>query len=268
MGTDEITAPQDAPSGTGNSDVTACMLIIGNEVLSGRTQDKNLSFLGAALGEIGIDMREARIIPDDPAIIIETVNDCRARFDYVFTTGGIGPTHDDITADCVADAFGVPLEFHPEAMARLTAHYEAMDTEFNEARQRMARIPQGGGLIDNPVSTAPGFVIENVYVMAGVPKIMQAMVENILPTLKGGEQLSSITVSAQVPEGQIAAAMGALQAEYEDVNLGLYPFYGPAGAGVSVVARARDQARLEAVEGRVIAYFDEIGAERVARPQK
>ena len=197
MGTDEITAPQDAPSGTGNSDATACMLIIGNEVLSGRTQDKNLSFLGTALGEIGIDMREARIIPDDPAIIIETVNDCRARFDYVFTTGGIGPTHDDITADCVAEAFGVPLEYHPEAMARLTAHYETMGTEFNEARQRMARIPKGGGLIDNPVSTAPGFVIENVYVMAGVPKIMQAMVENILPTLKGGEQLSSITVSAR-----------------------------------------------------------------------
>ena len=189
MGTDETTAPQDASSRTGNSDVTACMLIIGNEVLSGRTQDKNLSFLGAALGEIGIDMREARIIPDDPAIIIRTVNDCRARFDYVFTTGGIGPTHDDITADCIADAFGVPLEFHHEAMARLSAHYKAMGTEFNEARQRMARIPQGGGLIDNPVSTAPGFVIENVYVMAGVPKIMQAMVENILPTLTDAPNL-------------------------------------------------------------------------------
>ena len=148
--------------------VTACMLIIGNEVLSGRTQDKNLSFLSTCLGEIGVDMREARIIPDDPATIIDTLNACRARFDYVFTTGGIGPTHDDITADCVAEAFDVPLEYHPEAMARLTAHYEAMGAEFNEARQRMARIPRGGGLIDNPVSTAPGFVIENVYVMAGV----------------------------------------------------------------------------------------------------
>ena len=268
MGTDDTAASQDASSADGDGNVTACMLIIGNEVLSGRTQDKNLSFLGTALGEIGIDMREARIIPDDPAIIVETLNTCRARFDYVFTTGGIGPTHDDITADCVAEAFGVPLEYHSEAMARLAAHYETMGTEFNEARQRMARIPKGGGLIDNPVSTAPGFVIENVYVMAGVPKIMQAMVENILPMLNGGEQLSSITVSAQVPEGQIAAAMGALQGEYEDVNLGLYPFYGPAGAGVSVVARARDQARLGAVEARVIAYLDEIGAERVARRQK
>ncbi|MEC8566569.1 MAG: competence/damage-inducible protein A [Pseudomonadota bacterium] len=268
MGTDDTTASQDASTANGDGNVTACMLIIGNELLSGRTQDKNLSFLGIALGEIGIDMREARIIPDDPAIIVDTLNTCRARFDYVFTTGGIGPTHDDITADCVAEAFGVPLEYHSEAMARLAAHYETMGTEFNEARQRMARIPKGGGLIDNPVSTAPGFVIENVYVMAGVPKIMQAMAENILPMLNGGEQLSSITVSAQVPEGQIAAAMGALQGEYEDVNLWLYPFYGPAGAGVSVVARARDQARLGAVEARVIAYLDEIGAERVARPQK
>jgi molybdenum cofactor synthesis domain-containing protein len=254
-----------APEDASDINVTACMLIIGNEVLSGRTQDKNLAFLAAALGEIGVDMREARIIPDDPQTIIDTLNTCRARFDYVFTTGGIGPTHDDITADCVAAAFGVPLEYHPEAMARLTAHYEAMDTEFNEARQRMARIPQGGGLIDNPVSTAPGFVIENVYVMAGVPKIMQAMVENIFPTLKGGEQLASITVSAQVPEGQIAGAMGELQSEYGDVNIGLYPFYGPAGAGVSVVARGRDQARLDTVQAKLIAYFDEIGATRIVR---
>ena len=268
MGIDDTTASQDASPANGDGNVTACMLIIGNEVLSGRTQDKNLSFLGSALGEIGIDMREARIIPDDPVIIVETLNTCRARFDYVFTTGGIGPTHDDITADCVADAFGVPLEYHPEAMSRLMAYYKSMDTDFNEARQRMARIPKGGRLIDNPVSTAPGFVIENVYVMAGVPKIMQAMVKNILPTLRGGEKLASITVSAQVPEGQIAAAMGALQGEYEDVNLGLYPFYGPAGAGVSVVARARDQVRLSAVEARVIAYLEEIGAERVARRQK
>ncbi|MEC7512308.1 MAG: competence/damage-inducible protein A, partial [Pseudomonadota bacterium] len=141
MGTDDTTASQDASTANGDGNVTACMLIIGNELLSGRTQDKNLSFLGIALGEIGIDMREARIIPDDPAIIVETLNTCRARFDYVFTTGGIGPTHDDITADCVAEAFGVPLEYHPVAMAQLTAHYEIMGTEFNEARQRMARIP-------------------------------------------------------------------------------------------------------------------------------
>ena len=248
--------------------VTACMLIIGNEVLSGRTQDKNLSFLSTCLGEIGVDMREARIIPDDPATIIDTLNACRARFDYVFTTGGIGPTHDDITADCVAEAFDVPLEYHPEAMAQLTAHYEAMGAEFNEARQRMARIPRGGGLIDNPVSTAPGFVIENVYVMAGVPKIMQAMVENVLPTLKGGEQLASITVTAQVPEGQIADEMGALQGEYDDINLGLYPFYGPQGAGVSVVARSRDKPRLAEVEEKIRAYFVRIDAPLVERPAK
>mgnify|MGYP001475595341 CR=1 FL=1 len=247
---------------------TAAIIVIGDEILSGRTKEKNIGWMAEQLGEMGITLREARIIPDIKKVIIDTVLELSAQCDLVFTSGGIGPTHDDITAECVAEAFGVPLEYHSEAMARLTAYYETIGTEFNEARQRMARIPKGGGLIDNPVSTAPGFVFENVYVMAGVPKIMQAMVENILPTLKGGEQLSSITVSAQVPEGQIAAAMGALQGEYEDVNLGLYPFYGPAGAGVSVVARARDQARLGAVEARVIAYLDEIGAERVARPQK
>ena len=253
---------------TDKKQITAAMLIIGNEVLSGRTQDKNLAFVGNALGEIGIDMKEVRIVPDEQDEIVDAVNALRAKYTYVFTSGGIGPTHDDITADCIAAAFGVSLDMHPLATQLLEAHYEAQGIEFNAARARMARIPDGASLIDNPVSTAPGFRIGNVHVMAGVPKIMQAMVENILPTLKGGEQLSSITVSAQVPEGQIAAAMGALQDEYEDVNLGLYPFYGPAGAGVSVVARARDQARLGAVEARVIAYLDEIGAERVARPQK
>ena len=246
--------------------VTAAMIIIGNEVLSGRTQDKNLAFVAKMLGEIGIDMLEARVIPDELDVVVAAVNELRARYDYIFTAGGIGPTHDDITADCIAAAFGVKLEKHPLAMQALQAHYDAQEADFNEARQRMARIPEGASLIENPVSTAPGFKIENVHVMAGVPKIMQAMMENILPTLKGGEALSSITVTSSIPEGSIAAEMGGLQEQFPDVNIGLYPFYSPEGAGVSVVARGRDQAQLAAVEAAVKAHLAEIGAPLVARP--
>ena len=247
--------------------VTAAMIIIGNEVLSGRTQDKNLAFVAQMLGEIGVDMQEARIIPDVLETVVATVNELRARHDYVFTSGGIGPTHDDITADCIAAAFEVKLEKHPLAMQALQAHYDAQEADFNEARQRMARIPEGASLIENPVSTAPGFKIDNVYVMAGVPKIMQAMMENILPTLKGGETLSSITVTSSIPEGSIAAEIGALQQQYPDVNIGLYPFYSAQGAGVSVVARGRDMAQLQAVETAIKAHLAAIGAPLVARPK-
>jgi molybdenum cofactor synthesis domain-containing protein len=247
--------------------VTAAMIIIGNEVLSGRTQDKNLAFVAQMLGEIGVDMQEARIIPDVLETVVATVNELRARHDYVFTSGGIGPTHDDITADCIAAAFEVKLEKHPLAMQALQAHYDAQEADFNEARQRMARIPEGASLIENPVSTAPGFKIDNVYVMAGVPKIMQAMMENILPTLKGGETLSSITVTSSIPEGSIAAEMGALQQQYPDVNIGLYPFYSAQGAGVSVVARGRDMAQLQAVETAIKAHLAAIGAPLVVRPK-
>ena len=247
--------------------VTAAMIIIGNEVLSGRTQDKNLAFVAQMLGEIGVDMQEARIIPDVLETVVATVNELRARHDYVFTSGGIGPTHDDITADCIAAAFEVKLEKHPLAMQALQAHYDAQEADFNEARQRMARIPEGASFIENPVSTAPVFKIDNVYVMAGVPKIMQAMMENILPTLKGGETLSSITVTSSIPEGSIAAEMGALQQQYPDVNIGLYPFYSAQGAGVSVVARGRDMAQLQAVETAIKAHLAAIGAPLVARPK-
>ncbi len=247
--------------------VTAAMIIIGNEVLSGRTQDKNLAFVAQMLGEIGVDMQEARIIPDVLETVVATVNELRSRHDYVFTSGGIGPTHDDITADCIAAAFNVKLEKHPLAMQALQAHYDAQEADFNEARQRMARIPEGASLIENPVSTAPGFKMENVYVMAGVPKIMQAMMENILPTLKGGETLSSITVTSSIPEGSIAAEMGALQEQYAEVNIGLYPFYSAQGAGVSVVARGRDMAQLQAVEAAIKAHLAAIGAPLVERPK-
>ena len=163
---------------------TACLLVIGNEVLSGRTQDANIRFLATGLGEIGIPLREVRVIPDVPQTIIDTVNEVRAKFDYVFTTGGIGPTHDDITSECIAAAFGVPWEPHPDAWARMERSYKP--GEFNAARQRMATMPRGATLIDNAISVAPGFQIGNVYVMAGVPRIMQSMFEWLAPQLQGG----------------------------------------------------------------------------------
>ena len=246
--------------------VTAAMMIVGNEVLSGRTQDKNLAFVAAALGEIGIDMREVRIVPDEMDEVVAAVNALRAKYTYVFTSGGIGPTHDDITADCIAAAFGVELEMHPLAVQLLEAHYEAQGIEFNAARARMARIPEGASLIDNPVSTAPGFRIGNVHVMAGVPKIMQAMMENILPTLEGGEKLSSVTVTAQVPEGSIAEAMEQLQNAHPQVSIGLYPFYGADGAGVSVVGRGTDLQALAAVEQAAKELFGKMGAALIQRP--
>ncbi len=173
---------------------TACLLVIGNEVLSGRTQDANIKFLATRLGEIGIPLREVRVIPDVPATIIGTVNEVRARFDHVFTTGGIGPTHDDITSECIAAAFGVPWEPHPEAWARMERHYKP--GEFNAARQRMATMPRGATLIDNAISIAPGFTIGNVHVMAGVPRIMQSMFDALAPSLAGGPPIVSRAVHA------------------------------------------------------------------------
>ena len=187
-----------------SASVTAALIIIGNEVLSGRTHDKNLPYIAEKLNGVGVRLTEARVIPDIPDIIIRTVRELRANFTYVFTTGGIGPTHDDITADCVAEAMGVSIDIDPEALRRLEIHYENSGLEINEARLRMARIPAGATLIDNPISAAPGFRISNVHVMAGVPKIMQAMLDGILPTLKGGRPMISITLRCSLPEGRIA----------------------------------------------------------------
>lgn len=222
--------------------VTACLLIIGNEILSGRTKDANLAFLGTRLNEIGIRLMEARVIPDVEATIVATLNEVRARFDYVFTTGGIGPTHDDITAACVAKAFGLPLTLHPEAHARLLAHYPK--GELNESRLRMAHTPEGAKLIDNPVSTAPGFQIENVFVMAGIPAIMQAMFDGIVHRLVGGKPLLSRSLTLALPEGRIAKDLGALQEAYPDVEMGSYPFNRQGNFGTRLVLRATDPARL------------------------
>ncbi|MBV8914958.1 MAG: competence/damage-inducible protein A [Acetobacteraceae bacterium] len=241
---------------------TSCLLVIGNEVLSGRTQDANIKFIATGLGEIGIPLREVRIIPDVAETIIETVNDCRARFDHVFTTGGIGPTHDDITSECVAAAFGVPWEPHPEAWARMERHYRP--GEFNAARQRMATMPRGAKLIDNPVSVAPGFTIGNVHVMAGVPRVMQAMFAALVPTLEGGTPVASRAVYAVgLLEGNVAAGLEAIQKRYPDLDLGSYPFYRGTGNGVALVAKGTDPARLEACIAEVTAVVRELGKEPV-----
>jgi molybdenum cofactor synthesis domain-containing protein len=237
---------------------TACLLVIGNEVLSGRTQDANIRFLAVKLGEIGIPLREVRVIPDVPATIIETVNATRAMFDYVFTTGGIGPTHDDITSECVAAAFGVPWEPHPEAWARMERSYKP--GEFNAARQRMATMPRGAALIDNALSVAPGFQIGNVYVMAGVPRVMQSMFEWLAPRLQGGPKIEQRAVYAVgLPEGVIAEGLGAIQARYPQLDLGSYPFYRPGGNGVALVAKGTDVTAAEAAIAEVTALITGFG---------
>ena len=237
---------------------TACLLVIGNEVLSGRTQDLNIKFLATGLGTIGIPLREVRVIPDVPDTIITTVNEVRARFDHVFTTGGIGPTHDDITSECVAQAFGVPWEPHPEAMARLERHYK--QGEFNAARQRMATMPRGATLIDNAVSIAPGFTIGNVHVMAGVPRIMQAMFTWLAPQLAGGPPIVSRAVYAiGLLEGSVAAGLSAIQDRHPNLDLGSYPFYRATGNGVALVAKGPDATDAETAITEVTTLIQQMG---------
>ena len=250
---------------------TACLLIIGNEVLYGRTKDANLQFLGTRLGEIGIPLREVRVIPDVPETIIGTVNAVRAKFTYVFTTGGIGPTHDDITAECISRAFGVPWEQHPEAMALLAAHYASREppAEFNAARQRMATMPRGARLIPNPVSVAPGFIIGNVHVMAGVPRIMQAMFEQLAPSLQGGTPVQSRAVhAAGLLEGRIAEGLGEIQARFPKVEIGSYPYYRENGGGVALVAKGTDVALLDAAIVEITALVSGLGHAPVAGEPK
>jgi molybdenum cofactor synthesis domain-containing protein len=239
---------------------TACVVVIGNEVLSGRTQDANIRFLATRLGEIGMPLREVRVIPDDRAVIIDTLNTVRAAFDHVFTTGGIGPTHDDITSECVAAAFGVPWEPHPEAWARMERHYKP--GEFNAARQRMATMPRGASLIENAISIAPGFTIGNVHVMAGIPRVMQAMFDSLAPTLPGGTPVSARAVHVfGLPEGAIAEKLGEIQTRYPDLDIGSYPFYRSEGSGVALVAKGTDLARAEAAVAEIGAMIEGFGKE-------
>lgn len=233
------------------------MLIIGNEILSGRTQDANLAFLGRRCDELGLLLREARVIPDEADVIIAQVNDCRARYDYVFTTGGIGPTHDDITSSTVARAFGVPLERNPEAQAALERYYEP--GRLNAARLRMADIPAGARLIDNPVSGAPGFQLENVFVLPGVPAIMQAMFDGMADRLTGGAPILTESVVTDLLEGTLAADLGAIQQRFAEVSIGSYPFFRRGNLGVNLVLRATDADRLHAAATEVRAMIHALG---------
>lgn len=243
--------------------VTAAVCIIGNEILSGRTQDKNVAFLGEQLNDLGIRLCEVRIIRDDETEIVETVRALSARYTYVFTSGGIGPTHDDITTDCVGKAFGAEVVLNDEAMRRLTAHYAGSGIDFNEARRRMARIPVGATLIDNPVSAAPGFILGNVHVMAGVPRIMQAMFEGLKSALTGGARVLSRTVACTIGEGTVAAGLGAIQARYPEIEIGSYPYFRAGSFGTSLVLRGADAGRLDAAVEEVRALVRSLGAEPI-----
>jgi molybdenum cofactor synthesis domain-containing protein len=234
---------------------TAAMLVIGDEILSGRTRDGNTHHLAGELTRIGIDLAEARVVPDNHDAIVAAVNALRRTFDHVFTSGGIGPTHDDITADAIAAAFGVPIGIREDARALLAAHYARSGMEFNAARQRMARIPDGAVLIENPISIAPGFTLGNVHVMAGVPAIFQAMVASVLPRLTGGAPLLSQSWRVDRGEGEVAAAFGALAAEYPDLSMGSYPFTRNGAFGTTLVIRGTDPARLDAAMTRLAALF-------------
>ena len=223
--------------------VTACLIIIGNEILSGRTQDKNLNHLALELNKVGVQLREVRVVPDIEAKIIDAVNATRVEYDYIFTTGGIGPTHDDITTLAIAHAFGVETYRHPEAEKLLRAYIPA--ERINEARLKMADVPIGSTLVNNPVSAAPGFRMENVYVMAGIPNIMQAMLAAILPELKGGVTMSSISITTDVLEGTLADGLTAIQSRYPEMDVGSYPRF-VAGRGITtLVFRSADKASNE-----------------------
>ncbi len=211
-------------------EVTAAALAIGDELLSGRTRDKNIGHLAQTLTSVGINLREVRIVADEQSEIVDAVNALRAKYDYLFTSGGIGPTHDDITADAVSKAFEVDCIYDDDAMSLLAAHYASREMEFTDARQRMARMPKGASHIDNPVSKAPGFIIENVYVMAGVPKVFEAMLNNVVPTLQTGQKLLSRSVPCTHGEGVIGTPLGIIQKDNPDISIGSYPRFGDDGS--------------------------------------
>jgi molybdenum cofactor synthesis domain-containing protein len=239
--------------------ITAAMLVIGDEILSGRTKDKNIGHVADYLTAVGIDLREVRIVPDVETEIVDALNALRHRYDHVFTTGGIGPTHDDITADAVAKAFGVSIDIDERAVAMLLERIARAD--LNEARLRMARIPAGATLIPNSVSKAPGFTIGNVHVMAGVPSIMHAMLDALGPTLPTGRKMHSVSIDAGLREGDIASAFGAVQAKFPDVSMGSYPgFKDGGGFTTTLVLRSRDEAQLAEAAVAVNTMLDEVRA--------
>ena len=232
---------------------TAAMLVIGDEILSGRTLDTNTQHLAARLTQMGIRLAEVRVVPDVHEVIVEAVNTLRLAYTHVFTSGGIGPTHDDITADCIAAAFGVNIGIRDDARAILQAHYDRSGLEFNAARQRMARIPDGATLIDNPISAAPGFTIGNVHVMAGVPDVFHAMVAVVLPTITGGQPLLSQTLRVMRGEGEVAAELGAIAADFPELSIGSYPFQQSGAYGTNIVVRGTDGGLIDRAMIRVAA---------------
>ncbi|MFL2553494.1 MAG: competence/damage-inducible protein A [Candidatus Rariloculaceae bacterium] len=239
---------------------TGCVLLIGNEILSGKTQDVNLQYLGSQLASLGIRLLEARVLPDDKDIIVMTVNQCRSDFDYVFTTGGIGPTHDDITAQCIATAFGRELILNEDAVACLRRG----SFELNEARLKMAYVPEGSTLIENSLSNAPGFRVENVFVLAGVPSIARAMFETLAADIAVGEPIRSKNIDIHLPEGDIAAPLEQIASKYEDVEIGSYPFKRDGQFGANLVIRGTDEQQLQKVLAEIVETMAELGDEATA----
>lgn len=245
--------------------VTAAVLVIGDEILSGRTKDKNIGYIADYMTALGIDLKEVRIVSDDETAIVSALNALRSAYNYVFTTGGIGPTHDDITADCVAKAFGVPLEFHPEAVAIMKERVAKVGGELNEARMRMTRIPKGGTLVANKVSGAPGFWIGNVITMAGIPAVMQAMLDEVAPKLKTGVKMLSESIRADAREGDVGTELGLIAKAYPDAIIGSYPFMDEKGApNTNLVVRSRDPERLQEVKAAVEAMLVKVRAQLAA----
>jgi len=232
--------------------VTAAVLVIGDEILSGRTKDKNIGYIADYLTAIGIDLKEVRVVCDDENAIVDAINALRARYAYVFTTGGIGPTHDDITADCIAKAFGVALPHHPEAVAILKERLAKTGGELNDARMRMARIPEGAALVANKVSGAPGFWIGNVITMAGIPTVMQAMLDEVAPKLKTGTKLVSETIRADAKEGDVGTELSVIAKAHPDTIIGSYPFFDDKlGPNTNIVVRSRDAGKLAQAKAAV-----------------
>jgi molybdenum cofactor synthesis domain-containing protein len=237
------------------SNPTAAMLVIGDEILSGRTRDSNTNYLAKALTDVGIDLKEARVVSDDQPAIVAAVKALSDAYDHVFTSGGIGPTHDDITADAIGAAFGAHVGVRDDARALLQAHYDRAGTTLNEARLRMARIPDGAALIDNPVSTAPGFTIKNVNVMAGVPSVFEAMVASVISKLAHGTPLLSENWRIMRGEGDVAAPLAQIAADHPDLSLGSYPFQKDGAYGTNIVIRGTDQTRVSAAMAQLQALF-------------
>jgi len=239
------------------SQPTACILVIGNEILSGKTQDANIQFLGFELAKLGIRLEEARVVRDVPAAIVAHLNECRAKFSYVFTTGGIGPTHDDITAECVALAFGVDLVLDADAVERLKRGGRPL----NEARLKMARVPRGSELVDNPISNAPGFRMQNVFVFAGIPSIARAMFASAIPMLARGMPIHSSAVDVYLREGDFAEALDSIQKMYAEVEIGSYPFNRDGRLGATLVVRGTDKPLIARVIEEIVAAMTALGGE-------